>query len=90
MSSIIPEDIKTAEEAMKWLMKRGYGEQLAKEEVAIWEGSHAEIEDEIEDIEEEEIIDEWDDEEEDDSWDDEEDDDDWDEEDDDDEDEDVK
>ena len=90
MSSIIPEDIKTAEEAMKWLMKRGYGEQLAKEEVAIWEGSHEEIEDEIEDIEEEEIIDEWDDEEEDDSWDDEEDDD-WDEEDDDDdEDEDVK
>ena len=54
MSSIIPEDIKTAEEAMKWLMKRGYGEQLAKEEVAIWEGSHEEIEDEIEDIEEEE------------------------------------
>ena len=40
MSSIIPEDIMTAEEAKKWLMKRGYGEQLAEEEIAKWEGPH--------------------------------------------------
>ena len=85
MSSIIPEDIMTAEEAKKWLMKRGYGEQLAEEEIAKWEGPHDgdednEIED-IEEVEEDELT--WDDEDddEDEDWDDNEDDveeDDWD------------
>ena len=73
MSSIIPEDIMTAEEAKKWLMKRGYGEQLAEEEIAKWEPPVV-----VEDIEEEEeIIEEWDDEDddEDEDWDDDEEDD---------------
>ena len=76
MSSIIPEDIKTIEEARKWLHKRGWSLVLAEEELAKWEAPVV-----IDDIEEEEIIEEWDDEDEDDSWDDEEDDedDDWDE-----------
>ena len=87
MSSIIPEDIMTAEEAKKWLMKRGYGEQLAEEEIAKWEGPHDGDEDnEIEDIEDEEIIEEWDDEDDDEeeSWEDEEEDEDdyWDDDDD--------
>ena len=84
MSSIIPEDIKTIEEARKWLHKRGWGLALAEEELAKWKAPVV-----IDDIEEEEeIIEEWDDEDEDDSWDDEEDDedDDWDEDEDDDED----
>ena len=83
MSSIIPEDIKTIEEARKWLHKRGWGLALAEEELAKWEAPVV-----TDDIEEEEIIEEWDDEDEDDSWDDEEDDedDDWDEDEDDDED----
>lgn len=76
MSSIIPEDIKTIDEARKWLHKRGWSLVLAEEELAKWEAPVV-----IDDIEEEEIIEEWDDEDEDDSWDDEEDDedDDWDE-----------
>ena len=76
MSSIIPEDIKTIEEARKWLHKRGWSLVLAEEELAKWEAPVV-----IDDIEEEEIIEEWDDEDEDDSWDDEEndEDDDWDE-----------
>ena len=75
MSSIIPEEIKTVEEARKWLHKRGWSLVLAEEELAKWEAPVV-----IDDIEEE-IIEEWDDEDEDDSWDDEEDDedDDWDE-----------
>ena len=83
MSSIIPEDIKTIEEARKWLHKRGWGLALTEEELAKWEAPVV-----TDDIEEEEIIEEWDDEDEDDSWDDEEDDedDDWDEDEDDDED----
>tara|TARA_B100000963_G_C22593679_1_gene656791 strand:+ start:1090 stop:1356 length:267 start_codon:yes stop_codon:yes gene_type:complete len=82
MSSIIPEDIMTAEEAKKWLMKRGYGEQLAEEEIANWkapiiiEDIEEEVEAEIEEeIKAEELT--WDDEDEDDDeeWDDEDDDD---------------
>ena len=70
MSSIIPEDIKTIDEARKWLHKRGWSLVLAEEELAKWEAPVV-----IDDIEEEEeIIEEWDDEDEDDSWDDEEDD----------------
>ena len=66
MSSIIPEDIKTIEEARKWLHKRGYSIVLAEEELAKWEGPHDGDEDnEIEDIEEEEEL-TWDDEAEDD------------------------
>ena len=66
MSSIIPEDIKTVEEARKWLHKRGWGLSLAEEELAKWEGPHDGDEDnEIEDIEEEEEL-TWDDEAEDD------------------------
>ena len=72
MSSIIPEDIKTIEEARKWLHKRGWSLVLAEEELAKWEPPVV-----VEDIEEEEeIIEEWDDEDED--WDDDEEDD-WDE-----------
>ena len=87
MSSIIPEDIKTIEEARKWLHKRGYSIVLAEEELAKWEGPHDGDEDnEIEDIEDEEIIEEWDDEDDDeeDSWEDEEEDEDdyWDDDDD--------
>ena len=37
MSSIIPEDIKTIEEARKWLHKRGWSLVLAEEELAKWE-----------------------------------------------------
>ena len=82
MSSIIPEDIKTVEEARKWLHKRGWGLSLAEEELAKWEGPHDgdednEIED-IEEVEEDELT--WDDDE-DEDWDDDEDDeeeDDWD------------
>ena len=71
MSSIIPEDIKTIEEARKWLHKRGWSLVLAEEELAKWEPPVV-----VEDIEEEEeIIEEWDDEDED--WDDDEEDD-WD------------
>ena len=58
--TIIPEDIKTEEEAMHWLMRHGYSEDLAKEEVANWTAPPASIEeidedimDEIEDEEEE-------------------------------------
>ena len=90
MSSIIPEDIKTVEEARKWLHKRGWGLSLAEEELAKWEAPAI-----IEDIEEEEVESEigaeieaeeltWDDEDEDDDeedWDDDEEDDDEDEED---------
>ena len=77
MSSIIPEDIMTAEEAKKWLMKRGYGEQLAEEEIANWKAPIIieDIEEEVEAEMEEELS--WDDEDEDDDeeWDDEDDDD---------------
>ena len=58
--TIIPEEIKTEEEAMHWLMRHGYSEDLAKEEVAHWTAPPASIEeidedmmDEIEDEEEE-------------------------------------
>ena len=44
MSRIIPEDIKTVEEARKWLHKRGWGLSLAEEELAKWE-AHAIFED---------------------------------------------
>ena len=33
--TIIPEDIKTEEEAMHWLMRHGYSEDLAKEEASL-------------------------------------------------------
>ena len=83
--TIIPEDIKTEEEAMHWLMRHGYSEDLAKEEVAHWTAPPASIEeiDEhmMDEIEEEE---EWDEEEE---WEEDEDEEEWDEEDDSDEDE---
>ena len=83
MSSIIPEDIKTIEEARKWLHKRGWSLVLAEEELAKWEGPHDgdednEIED-IEEVEEDELT--WDDEDddEDEDWDDDDDEeDDWD------------
>ena len=58
--TIIPEDIKTEEEAMHWLMRHGYSEDLAKEEVANWTAPEFEDADE-EDLEEEL---EWEDEEE--------------------------
>ena len=58
--TIIPEEIKTEEEAMHWLMIHGYSEDLAKVEVAHWTAPPASIEeidedmmDEIEDEEEE-------------------------------------
>ena len=82
--TIIPEDIKTEEEAMHWLMRHGYSEDLAKEEVAHWTAPPVSIEeineDVMDEIEEEE---EWEDE--DDEW--EEDEEEWDDEDDSDEDE---
>ena len=64
--TIIPEDIKTEEEAMHWLMRHGYSEDLAKEEVANWTAPEFEDADE-EDLEEElegedEEEEEWDDE----------------------------
>ena len=65
--TIITEDIKTEEEAMHWLMRHGYSEDLAKEEVANWTAPEFEDADE-EDLEEEL---EWEDEEE--EWDDEDD-----------------
>tara|TARA_Y100001938_G_C7919718_1_gene343808 strand:- start:135 stop:398 length:264 start_codon:yes stop_codon:yes gene_type:complete len=75
--TIIPEDIKTEEEAMHWLMRHGYSEDLAKEEVAHWTAPAASIEeidedmmDEIDEEEEWDEEDEWEDEEE---WDDEDD-----------------
>ena len=73
--TIIPEDIKTEEEAMHWLMRHGYSEDLAKEEVAHWTAPPASIEeideDVMDEIEEEE---EWDEEEdEDEEWDEEDD-----------------
>ena len=78
--TIIPEDIKTEEEAMHWLMRHGYSEDLAKEEVAHWTAPPASIEeiDEemMDDIEEEE----WDEEEE--EWEEDEDEEEWDDEDD--------
>ena len=91
MSSIIPEEIKTVEEARKWLHKRGWGLALAEEELAKWEAPAIieDIEEEVEAEIEEEIKAEeltWDDEDEDDDeededWDDEDEDDDEDEED---------
>ena len=75
--SIIPEDIKTEEEAMHWLMRHGYSEDLAKEEVAHWTAPPASIEEIDEDMmneideEEEWEEDEWEDDEE--EWDDEDD-----------------
>lgn len=79
MSSIIPEDIKTIEEARKWLHKRGWSLVLAEEELAKWEPPVVvEDIDEVVDaeIEAEELA--WDDEdEEDEDWDDDEEDD-WD------------
>ena len=76
--TIIPEDIKTEEEAMHWLMRHGYSEDLAKEEVAHWTAPPASIEeidedmmDEIDEEEEWDEEDEWEDEEE--EWDDEDD-----------------
>ena len=68
--TIIPEDIKTEEEAMHWLMRHGYSEDLAKEEVANWTAPEFEDADE-EDLEEElewedDEEEEWDDEDEDD------------------------
>ena len=71
MSSIIPEDIKTIEEARKWLHKRGWGLALAEEELAKWEAPTIieDIEEEVEAEIEEEIKAEeltWDDEDEDD------------------------
>ena len=84
--TIIPEDIKTEEEAMHWLMRHGYSEDLAKEEVAHWTAPPASIEDVdehmMDEIEEEE---EWDEEEE--EWEEDEDEEEWDDEDDSDEDE---
>ena len=80
--TIIPEDIKTEEEAMHWLMRHGYSEDLAKEEVAHWTAPPASIEeiDEhmMDEIEEEE---EWDEEEEE-EWEEDEDEEEWDDEDD--------
>ena len=75
MSSIIPEDIKTIEEARKWLHKRGWSLVLAEEELAKWEPPVV-VED-IEEVEEDELT--WDDEDddEDEDWDDDEEDD-WD------------
>ena len=72
--SIIPEDIKTEEEAMHWLMRHGYSEDLAKEEVAHWTAPPVSIEDINEDVmdEIEEEEEEWEDEEEE-EWDDEDD-----------------
>ena len=74
--SIIPEDIKTEEEAMHWLMRHGYSEDLAKEEVAHWTAPPVSIEEIDEDvmaeIEEDEEEEEWEDEEEE-EWDDEDD-----------------
>ena len=75
--TIIPEDIKTEEEAMHWLMRHGYSEDLAKEEVAHWTAPPASIEEIDEDMmneideEEEWEEDEWEDDEE--EWDDEDD-----------------
>ena len=79
--SIIPEDIKTEEEAMHWLMRHGYSEDLAKEEVAHWTAPPVSIEEIDEDVmaeidEEEELEEdeEWEDEdEEEEEWDDEDD-----------------
>tara|TARA_B100000900_G_C20276311_1_gene592166 strand:- start:2 stop:277 length:276 start_codon:yes stop_codon:yes gene_type:complete len=84
--SIIPEDIKTEEEAMHWLMRHGYSEDLAKEEVAHWTAppvSIEEIDEDVMDEIEEEEEEEWEDEDE--EW--EEDEEEWDDEDDSDEDE---
>ena len=74
--TIIPEDIKTEEEAMHWLMRHGYSEDLAKEEVAHWTAPPVSIEeidedvmDEIEEVEEEE----WEEDEDEEEWDDEDD-----------------
>ena len=75
--TIIPEDIKTEEEAMHWLMRHGYSEDLAKEEVTHWTAPPASIEEIDEDMmneideEEEWEEDEWEDDEE--EWDDEDD-----------------
>ena len=73
--TIIPEEIKTEEEAMHWLMRHGYSEDLAKEEVAHWTAPPASIEeidedmmDEIEDEEEE-----WEEDDEEEEWDEEDD-----------------
>lgn len=76
--SIIPEDIKTEEEAMHWLMRHGYSEDLAKEEVAHWTAPPVSIEEIDEDVmaeieEDEEEEEEWEDEEEEEEWDDEDD-----------------
>ena len=82
MSSIIPEDIKTIEEARKWLHKRGWSLVLAEEELAKWEPPVVveDIDEVIEaEIDAEELA--WDDEDddEDEDWDDDDDDeDDWD------------
>ena len=70
--SIIPEDIKTEEEAMHWLMRHGYSEDLAKEEVAHWTAPPVSIEEIDEDVMAEiEEDEEWEDEEEE-EWEDEE------------------
>lgn len=69
--SIIPEDIKTEEEAMHWLMRHGYSEDLAKEEVAHWTAPPVSIEEINEDVMDEIEEEEWEDEEE--EWDDEDD-----------------
>lgn len=82
--TIIPEDIKTEEEAMHWLMRHGYSEDLAKEEVAHWTAPPASIE-EVDEHMMDEIEEEWDEEEE--EWEEDEDEEEWDDEDDSDEDE---
>ena len=82
--TIIPEDIKTEEEAMHWLMRHGYSEDLAKEEVAHWTAPPASIE-KVDEHMMDEIEEEWDEEEE--EWEEDEDEEEWDDEDDSDEDE---
>ena len=52
INDVLPETIKTAEQAKEWLLVHGYSEDLAKEEVANWTAPEFEDADE-EDLEEE-------------------------------------
>jgi len=65
--SVIPEHITGREEALSWLLRHGYSEDLAHEELNNWEEPEAPAEEEPEMVEEE-----WDDEEEE-EWDEEDD-----------------
>ena len=80
INDVLPETIKTAEQAKEWLLVHGYSVDVANEELKNWSpaGADAPVEEPAPEPDPEPEVEEEEDEEEDEDWDDEEDED-WDE-----------